>query len=233
MAFLGWTPEHVREPYTLEQLVRDFTLERVGASPAIFDQTRLDSLGQQYLAAEEIHALYGRFLDWLIRHAPLEGTAKKEFFTLSQAEPPAAEAMLDVVRMRSAHFMACLEGLAAFFNQDQVKKLAVGDLTLDGKIDPTQAIEALKAVKTALVDLDVATLSPDAADRITTLQEYFRAHQPKDLGGQAYLHPTRVALTGSRQSMNMFEYLAGYLMRKEGKQLMLHRFDQAMALLES
>ena len=49
VAFLGWNPGDEREMFTLEELVREFTLERVGKSGAVFNLDKLNWLNFQYL----------------------------------------------------------------------------------------------------------------------------------------------------------------------------------------
>ncbi len=49
IAFLGWNPGDEREIFSLEELVREFTLERVGKSGAVFNSEKLDSVNRQYI----------------------------------------------------------------------------------------------------------------------------------------------------------------------------------------
>lgn len=60
VAFLGWNPGDEREIFTLEQLIQEFSLERVGKSGAVFNIEKLNWLNQQHLrlkADEEIARL--------------------------------------------------------------------------------------------------------------------------------------------------------------------------------
>jgi len=49
IALLGWNPGDTRELFTLEQLVHEFSLERVGKAGAIFNIEKLQWLNQQYI----------------------------------------------------------------------------------------------------------------------------------------------------------------------------------------
>lgn len=49
IAFLGWNPGDTREIFSLEELVHEFTLERVGKSGAVFNLEKLHWLQQQYV----------------------------------------------------------------------------------------------------------------------------------------------------------------------------------------
>jgi glutamyl-tRNA synthetase len=49
IAFLGWNPGDERELFSLDELVREFSLDRVGKSGAVFNIEKLDWLNFQYL----------------------------------------------------------------------------------------------------------------------------------------------------------------------------------------
>jgi glutamyl-tRNA synthetase len=49
VSFLGWNPGDDREIFSLEQLVQEFSLERVGKSGAVFNVEKLNWLNQQHL----------------------------------------------------------------------------------------------------------------------------------------------------------------------------------------
>ncbi len=49
MAFLGWNPGGEKELYTLEELVKEFSLEKVGKASAVFNLEKLDWYNKEYL----------------------------------------------------------------------------------------------------------------------------------------------------------------------------------------
>jgi nondiscriminating glutamyl-tRNA synthetase len=51
LAFLGWSPTGSAEILTVEELVRDFTLERVSSSPGIFDEGKMSWVSAQHIRA--------------------------------------------------------------------------------------------------------------------------------------------------------------------------------------
>ena len=51
LALLGWSPGNDREAFTLDDLVHDFTLERIGKSGSIFNETRLRAFNARELRA--------------------------------------------------------------------------------------------------------------------------------------------------------------------------------------
>jgi len=52
VAFLGWNPGDEREVFTLQQLVEEFSLERVGKSGAVFNIEKLSWLNAQHLRSK-------------------------------------------------------------------------------------------------------------------------------------------------------------------------------------
>jgi glutamyl-tRNA synthetase len=66
VAFLGWNPGDEREFFTLPELVREFSLERVGKSGAVFDIEKLRWMNTQHLRRKsdsELLALVRPYFD--------------------------------------------------------------------------------------------------------------------------------------------------------------------------
>jgi len=66
LAFLGWNPGTEKEIYSLDQLINDFSIERVKTSPAIFYQKRLDFLNGFYIRQKDINTLTEMTLPFFI-----------------------------------------------------------------------------------------------------------------------------------------------------------------------
>ncbi|MCL5973538.1 MAG: glutamate--tRNA ligase [Ferrimicrobium sp.] len=66
LALLGWNPGDDREFFTLDELIHAFSLERVGHSPAYFDEQRLLHFNKTYIAslsAQEFARIARPFVD--------------------------------------------------------------------------------------------------------------------------------------------------------------------------
>jgi len=57
LAFLGWNPGTEKEMYSLQELIEDFTLERVGKSGSKFDADKTRWYNQQYLRLQSSESL--------------------------------------------------------------------------------------------------------------------------------------------------------------------------------
>ena len=62
LAFLGWNPGTSKEMYLLDELIQDFSLERVGKSGAKFDPEKTKWFQQQYLRSTSIDRIKRRLL---------------------------------------------------------------------------------------------------------------------------------------------------------------------------
>ena len=68
IAFLGWNPGDDREIFSLEELVQEFSLERVGKSGAVFNIEKLDSVNKQYIKNASPDRLRGEIRNRLAAH---------------------------------------------------------------------------------------------------------------------------------------------------------------------
>lgn len=50
LAFLGWNPGDEREIFSLEELIDEFSLEKINKSPATFNYSKLDDINRQHIA---------------------------------------------------------------------------------------------------------------------------------------------------------------------------------------
>ena len=62
VAFLGWNPGDEREIFSMDDLIKEFTLERVGKAGAVFNIEKLNWLNQQHVRRESNEALAGTVL---------------------------------------------------------------------------------------------------------------------------------------------------------------------------
>ncbi len=67
VALLGWHPQDDREMFTVGDLIREFSLERVGKAGAVFDMTKLKWMNAEYIKAQNDDELIGHI------RADLEG----------------------------------------------------------------------------------------------------------------------------------------------------------------
>ena len=79
VAFLGWNPGDERELFSLDELIKEFSIDRVGKSGAIFNVEKLDWLNAQHLRRKSDGELLAMLKDLLARSGPWEGEFKDEY----------------------------------------------------------------------------------------------------------------------------------------------------------
>jgi len=67
VAFLGWNPGGEKELYSMDELVKDFKIEKINKSGAVFNLEKLDWYNQQYLKKMSNEELAEVALPWLVK----------------------------------------------------------------------------------------------------------------------------------------------------------------------
>jgi glutamyl-tRNA synthetase len=186
-AFLGWHPAGEKEVYTQEELIAEFTLERVQKSPAMFDETKLLWFNHEHLKKLSDAGYAARFKE----------------FSGKDIDPRLISLLKDRAKtLKEAADM--LEGEFAFF----------GDVSYDpalllqnGKIAPEVASNHLKALAELLENI------PNEGFTAAQLKDIIWPYAT-DQGRGDVLWPLRVALSGLQKSPDPFT-IAGLLGKKE------------------
>lgn len=66
LALMGWSPENEEEFYTLEELEKQFSLERVTKNPAVFDIKKLNWMNGQYIRKADIDRITRLAIPYLV-----------------------------------------------------------------------------------------------------------------------------------------------------------------------
>jgi len=200
---LGWSHGD-QEVFTREELIKAFQIERVGASPGIFDRAKLDWLNALYMRQTSPEIL----VDLLSPFWPTAGVDPKAVAArgrcwLAQAVPLFAE--------RSKTLLELARSMAFLF-------------ALPAARDPKAAAKFLDPDHLILLN-EARRLLAEAPDYKTeTLEELVRRHaleRGKKLVD--YAQPVRVALTGTTVSPPLFPVLALL-----GREVVLDRLDEAL-----
>ncbi len=67
MAFLGWNPGTDREIYSIDELIEDFTLEKIRKSGAVFNIKKLDNTNSLYIRKKDIDELVELCIPFLLK----------------------------------------------------------------------------------------------------------------------------------------------------------------------
>lgn len=180
MALLGWNPGDAREIFSMDELVKEFSLERVGKAGAVFDLNKLNWFDQQYM----VHTPTDELLKYV---KPLLEKENWGIFTdqyvadIIDLTKDRAIVIPDFVTLNKFFFVAPQE-----FDAAQVKK------TYTSSIGPV--FKTLVEKYEHLKDFNAGTAEH-------TLRAYV---QELGLGAGKLLQPLRIAITGGTQGPSLF-----------------------------
>jgi glutamyl-tRNA synthetase len=202
IALLGWNPGDERELFSLEELVSEFSLERVGKSGAVFNLDKLNSVNKQYMRSRSDAGLVK-----LVKPG-LEASG-----IVCQSE----QYLEQVIRLTKER-VTTLEDfttVADFFFADPIEY----DAAARKKNWKPESPGYLREVMPAIRDLGEFTGGQiEAAIRKTA--------ERVGVGPGKLIHPLRLAITGRSEGPGLFE-----LMEVVGKDACLRRIERAITTL--
>ncbi len=204
MVLLGWNPGTEKEIFSLEELIKGFSLERVHKGGAIFNRQRLDWLNGHYIRQMDLDKLTKLCLPYL--KESLRGAEGDTAIPVDYAKKVVA---LEQPRIRT---LSQIGELTQFFFVD--KPEYEPDLLIWKKMSLKEVkknLEILEKELGEIGDFNKETLE----GVIMSLTEKY--------GSGELLWPLRVALTGQKASAGPFE-----IMEVLGKQKTLKRIKEAI-----
>ncbi len=182
LAMMGWTMPDAREKFSVEEMIKDFTFDRISLGGPVFDVKKLTWLNGLYIREQAPEKMVERLQSVVF---------SKE--RLAQIVP--------LVRERVDKLEDFIDHTSFFFNGDlEYDADATAALVPKGKT-PKESAEALEAVLElidAVPTIDVQKLEAD----LRALAEKL-GWKPKDL-----FMPLRVAVTGRKATPPLFESMA-------------------------
>lgn len=206
LVLLGWNPGDERELFTLEELAKEFSLERVMKGGAIFDEEKLRWMNGLYIRKLPPEALLPLVKPYLAAAFP-------------QGEPSSMNlaAAVRTVQDRLEVLSQAPELMDFFF----LAPAAIpSDILVHKKLNAVQVQEGLSFAEKTLEAQGSAT-SPERMK-----DAFLNAIKSAGFSTMQVLWPMRVALTGKKASPDVFD-IAAVL----GKEESLRRIRAAAALL--
>lgn len=201
-SLLGWHGKNDKEIYSLKELEHEFSLDGIGASPAIFDIEKLDYYNGYYIRQKSISELTRLCLPYFEKVGQEIKNKKRleSFVALAQERMKKLE---DIIEMTSF-----------LFNLEDYDK----ELLSWKSLSVSEAKENLKNLISELNKIEEVNWNKDYLENyiITWIKE-------KGAKNGDYLWPLRVSLSGLKNSPSPFE-IAGAL----GKNESLIRIEKAL-----
>lgn len=210
IAFLGWSPEGDREIMSLDEMVRQFSLERINPTAAVYDIKKLTWMNGIYLREGDL----GRIVDALVPFMIKSG--------LIAAAPTGSERehlklIVAATRDRAKTLVELADAISYFYRDD---------FEYDEK-----------GVRKHFADPAVADLLREAADELAASPDFSVAAtesvyrsliEKRGISGGALIHPTRLAITGRTVGPGLFD-----VMSLLGRERTLARLARAIKYIET
>ncbi len=210
LALLGWSLDDRTELLSRQELIKHFSLERVGKTAAIFNKEKLEWMNGVYLRQLSLEEFGQRAMPFLERDLPESVDRPLDTGYVNR--------ILSLIQER-AKTLAEVPQLASFFFVDDLQYDT--GLLLAGGLDAEVATQALTGALRSLEDVtrwDSATLEAALRPLATEL----------NLSTRELFGLLRVAVTGRTAAPPLFQTMAVL-----GKEKSLHRLDTALRLLSS
>lgn len=197
LALLGWNPGDERELFSLEELIKEFDLERVGSSNAVFDLKKLIWMNGKYMSSLGLD----RILEAIQPFLPNQDWNKD----------PEFPKRVDLMRTRASTLVELAQLLDVFYNEE---------FAFDQKgVEKARKEAGLKAL---LEEFNLVLQNlPDW--QIETLESQLRNFtEQKGVKAAVLIHPIRLGVSGRTSGPGLFELLQS--LGQESTVRRLHRF---------
>jgi nondiscriminating glutamyl-tRNA synthetase len=202
LSLLGWSPGEDREILTRDELVRELTLERVGASDTVFDLEKLRWASEQHVQMMSVPELARAVRPYLPPEAP-------------EMSPEELELAVAALRTRITVFSDIGAALRFLHPGEAALAAARTELQEEGEA----VVRVLEGIRDALRGVESWNAQALGMAVRTT---------GKELGarGPALFHPLRLAVTGERSGPDLAAILAAL-----GREEAHRRLEQALDAL--
>lgn len=209
LALLGWNPGDEREIFSKEELVKEFSLERVNNSPAMFSYDKLASINKHYLDQLDTHTY--------------EVHIRETLETSGESALISHERFSDVVELVLRERLHMFSEVLEMLDSGELKWLLEVPTCEPLELTWKDSTKETTLLHLAFVHDAFVALEEWSLDTIkNAVWGYAEEHGKGDV-----LWPTRYALTGAKRSPDPFT--VAYLLGKEDT---LARLANAQTLLQ-
>ncbi len=208
LVLLGWSSGTDQEIFSMQELIQEFQIDRVGKSPSIFDPEKLLWMNGYYIRNSDL----GK-----IAHLTQEFITDKELQKEIESDVQRYLQVIALVQDR-LKTLADVKSLITFFYR---KPEYPASLLIARKSDKQRTEKALTVAERTLREIDQYSVD-------VTEVSLRKAAQAAELKDGELLWSVRVALSGSEASPGVFELLEIF-----GKDESLQRIETALKIIKS
>ncbi len=221
LALLGWSPGEDRELLSREEMEREFALERVGASPSVFDPEKLYWMNAQYMAKMPAEKLFVAITGVSATLSP--GTAVPDIkvpitgVSAAASAVPERETALKAIELHRTRARTIIE-------MGRALSMYATD---PADYDPAGIKKQVRPETPALLEKLIARFESLEDWSVEKLEATLRAAaEEAGVSAGKLIHPTRLALTGTTVGAPLFDVVA--LLGKETALRRLRKFLEAI-----
>lgn len=189
LALVGWSPDSNQELFTMDELIEQFSFERVSKAGGVFDNDKLDWVNAHYIRSIDIERLVSLCIPHLIEAGYLnedETEEKKEWLT----------AMVKSIQERMSYVSEVSKLVEFFFNDtvelenDETKEMLKGE----------QVPALMEAFRKELADID-------EVDKEFASTIFKKIQKATGVKGKNLFMPVRAMLTGQLHGPDIMDVI--------------------------
>ncbi len=178
LALLGWSPVGEQEFFSLEELIEQFSMERVAKSPAVFDLDKLNYISAHYIKKASAE----QQMELALPHLKEAGYVNDE---ISAEKKAWLIAVVEVLKEYISYGAEIVNHIDIFFNDEiEFENEEAAEILRD--VDAAQVMDAFREKLQALEVVD----APAVKTLLKSITKELK------LGGKKVFMPLRVVLTG-------------------------------------
>jgi len=190
IARLGWSSGDEREIFSREELIKEFSLEKISRHAAVFDMEKLNWLNNEYIKRMPLDLLTERLIPYLQEANYL----KKE--ELSESTLKWVKEIVRLLQGRFRNFAQFMEFTDYFFLED----ITIEESLFNSLLNQEGVLKVLQALQEKLSEIKEWN-EENIENKIRGIASSLNIQ-----GGQI-IHPTRVALSGKKVGPSLFELM--------------------------
>ncbi|WP_418791397.1 glutamate--tRNA ligase [Phosphitispora sp. TUW77] len=207
LALLGWSPVGEEEIFTLQELVEQFSLDRVAKNPAVFDIDKLNWLNGSYIRNSDVGRITDMAIPFLREAGYITGEITPDSYEWLKMIVASVQEKLEYVAQITDHVKVYFDDHVKMENE------AAGAVLKELEVS-----EVMRAFRRKITEAE--ELTPESTKGLLKALT-----KELKLGGKKVYMPLRVALTGQTHGPELF-----YIIPVLGRDRVLVRLAQTVGL---
>jgi glutamyl-tRNA synthetase/nondiscriminating glutamyl-tRNA synthetase len=210
IAHLGWSSGDEREIFSLEELVKEFSLDKISKHAAVFSIDKLNWFNSEYLKKSSVDSLVKMVIPFL---------KEANYIQEENLSPVKLEGLKEVIKLMQGRFKNFSQFIdyADYFFVDKIDIEPQAFQSVLNKEGISDILKALKEELSVLKCWDEKSIEDIVREIASSLQ----------IKGGKIIHPIRVALTGKKIGPGLFELIVVL-----GQEKTIQRLEEAIEKLK-